>query len=141
MKASDYKKLASKARVTYEVELPSGAVFKLADPPVQQWVMAGRLPTGLMAKMVAVAKGIEGKSSEAAAEAALKAMTEEEFVLQLTLGRELLLATVIEPRLSAEGDADSVALTDILPDDYTFLMKWIWSGGKQGGSLDTFRSE
>lgn len=141
MKASDYKKLASKARVTYEVELPSGAVFKMADPPVQQWVMAGRLPTGLMAKMIAVAKDTAGGGEKAAAEAALAAMTEEEFVLQLTLGRELLFATVIEPRLSADGKGDTVAITDILPDDYTFLMKWIWSGGKQGGSLDTFRSE
>lgn len=141
MKASEYKKLASKARVTHDVELPSGAVFKLTDPPVQQWVLAGRLPTGLMAKMVAVAKGTAGESEEATAEAALKAMTEEEFVLQLTLGRELLLATVIEPKLTADGGEDSIAITDILPDDYTFLMKWIWSGGKQGGSLDTFRSE
>ena len=139
MKAEEYKKLASAKQVTEEVTLPSGAIFKMRVAPIQNWVQTGVLPASLTYKMQVVA---QAKAPEEAAQIVIETFTEEDYVAQQTLSRKLLEFCCVEPKISVGGDdPDALQPEDITPDDFQFLSKWVWSGGKAGESLETFRKQ
>lgn len=144
MNASDYKKLASAKRteaVVFDVELPSGAVWKLREPPIQQFVLSGKLPAALAAKMVKTAKEAGG-DKEAAKAAMFEQLTTEDIMTNLAFGRDLLLVCAVEPEISLNPVNDNqIAPEDILPDDFMFLVNWLLRGGQSGESLETFREE
>jgi hypothetical protein len=138
MKASDYKKHANKKQITEKITLPSGAEWQMRLPNLEQWVIAGKLPSSLVGKMAEAAKASDGQNEQAAVEL-LKSFTEDEFNKALILGRELLIYSAVEPKVSSDGSGDTLAIEDILPDDFAYLTKYVWSGGKQGQRLETFR--
>jgi len=147
MNAKDYKKLASAKRVdaeVFEVTLPStGAVWKLREPPIQKFVLSGKLPASLASKMAAAAKNGNGDSKKTEQEV-LESLSPEDLMLCLALGRDLLLHCAVEPRIVIDADPESeteISPEDIDPDDFTFLMSWVFSGGKSGENLTAFRSE
>jgi hypothetical protein len=125
-----------------EIKLPSGFVWKLADPPIQQFVMSGKLPSHLAAKMAAAIKASGGDVAEAQKKA-MASLSPEDIIANLEFGRDLLLACAIEPRISLEHPVpdDAVAPEDILPEDFSFLLNWVMKGGESGNGLDTFRGE
>lgn len=137
MNANDYRKLASAKRAeAMDVELPSGAVWKLREPPIQQFIMAGKLPTSMAAKLAKLAK--ESDSADGR-KAVLNSLDPGELVTALAFGRDLLLSCAVEPVISLNPTSDTeIAPEDIMPEDFTFLMNWVLSGGKSGESLDTF---
>lgn len=138
MKASDYKKLASQKQTTEEITLPSGATFKLRVAPLKQWVAVGILPASLTAKMQEIVKQVD---NEAAGQYVLEHFTEQDFANQQQLGRRLLEYCAVEPKvkIDAAPDDDAIAPEDIMPEDFEVIMKWIWSGGRQGETLAKFR--
>lgn len=143
--AAKYKKLASAKRseaTLHEITLPSGAVWKLMDPPVSQFVMAGKLPSSLAAKMAEAIKGSGGDIVEAQ-KRAMASLSPEDIVANLEFGRDLLLACAVEPRISLTYPTpdDAVAPEDILPVDFTFLIEWVMSGGNAGVGLGNFRPQ
>jgi hypothetical protein len=144
MNAQDYKQMASakQGSALIDVTLPSGAVWKLKEPPIQQFVMAGKLPASLAAKMAAIAKKHEG-NKDATGKAMVSEIGTEGLMKNLEFGRDLLLHCAVEPRISIESPVpdDAIAPEDILPEDFEFLIGWVMSGGKSGASLGTFRSE
>jgi hypothetical protein len=141
MKASEYKKLASAKQVTEEVRLPSGAVFKMRLAPIQQWVATGIMPASLSAKMQQIVN--DAKSEDDVTKRVLATFTEQDFIDQQKVGRRLLEYCAVEPKVrvdpAAEPDLDAIAPEDILDNDFRELMKWIWSGGRQGETLTKFR--
>jgi hypothetical protein len=142
MNAKDYKKLASAKQgdMVQEVTLPSKAVWKMLEPPIKQFVMAGKLPASLAAKMAGIAQRHEG---EVDGEAMLKELSREDLMKNLEFGRDLLLHCAVEPRISLAVPLpeDAIAPEDILPEDFEFLLGWVMSGGKSGEGLGTFRGE
>lgn len=143
MKATDYKKHSEKRQVTEDVPLPSGAVFKMRLAPIQQWTTTGVLPASLAVKMEVVAKS---KNATEANEVVLKHFTEQDFIDSQNVGRRMLAYCSLEPKIfiakPGEPDRtpadDEIIPEDILPEDFEAIMKWIWSGGKQGASLAKF---
>lgn len=138
MNASDYKKLASAKRAeAMDVELPSGAVWKLREPPIQQFVLAGKLPSAMAAKLAKIAQ--ENNNDAAGRKAIMSSLDSDELIGALSFGRDLLLHCAVEPVISLNPTSDDqIAPEDIMPEDFTFLMNWVLSGGKSGESLDNF---
>jgi hypothetical protein len=145
MNAKDYKKLASQKRteeVLHDVPVPSGGVWKMREPPIEQWVLAGKLPGSLVSKMAAAA-GTNG-DLDAAKKGLLQTLKPEDLLNSLEFGRDLLLYCAVEPRIKMDADPESeteIAPEDILPEDFPFLINWVLTGGKTGESLESFRSE
>lgn len=141
MKASEYKKHARSKRAKsklHEVTVPSGAVWKLLEPPIEQFIIAGKMPASLAAKMATAAR------SGAAAEEEAEHLTPDDLLNNLIFGRDLLLYCAVEPRVKLDADPDSeteIAPEDILPEDFDFLISWVVTGGGSGESLSTFRSK
>ena len=128
--------MASAKQLVEDVPLPSGAVFKMRLAPIKQWVATGVLPASLAAKMQTAA---QSGNTEEVAKKVLASFTEEDFVAQQNLAKRLLEHCCVEPKVSvAADDPDALQPEDIDPDDFEFLMKWIWSGGKSGESLGMF---
>jgi hypothetical protein len=142
MNAEDYKKLASAKRLeTFDVETPSGAVWKMREPPIEQFIIAGKLPASLAAKMASVV-GRSGGDKDSASKAMLTELEPEDLMNNLTFGRDLLLYCAVEPRISlSPTDENEIAPEDILPDDFMFLISWVMTGGKSGAALSNFRVE
>lgn len=143
MKATDYKKHSQKKQITEDVPLPSGAVFKMRLAPIQQWTTTGVLPASLAVKMETVAKA---KNAAEANAVVLEHFTEQDFIDSQSVGRRMLEYCCIEPKvyIAKPGEPireltdDEILPEDILPEDFEAIMKWIWSGGKQGASLAKF---
>lgn len=140
--AAAYKQLAAKKRnesTVFDVTLPSGAVWKLREPPIQQFIMSGQVPAALLRRMLTAAKTAEdGKTSLASA---MGSFTPDDLLSQLEFGRDLLLHCAVEPRLTLDpkGD-DELSPSDILPEDFDFLLHWVMNGGNAGSGLETFRA-
>ncbi len=144
MKASDYKKLASAKRtemVTFDVTLPSGCVWKLREPPIKQYVLAGKLPAAFAGKMASLAKKT-GADATAARQAMADSLSPQDLMDSLEFGRDLLLFCAVEPQIALKPISDNqIAPEDILPEDFDFLINWVLSGGTSGESLGTFPEE
>lgn len=135
MNANDYRKLASAKRAeAMDVTLPSGAVWKLCEPPIQQFVLAGKLPSSMAAKLAKIAQ-----DGNADGKAVLPNLDPEELMGALAFGRDLLLHCAVKPQISLNPiGEDQIAPEDIMPEDFTFLLNWVLSGGKSGESLTNF---
>lgn len=145
MNAEEYKKLASAKRVedaAIDVTLPSGCVWKLKEPPIQQWVIAGKLPSSLVAKMASAAQNASNNgTSDVAMKEFAEQLTPEDIMNNLAFGRDLLLHCAVEPRITPDGVGENaIRPEDILPDDFMFLINWVMRGGRSGESLDNFRA-
>lgn len=142
MNANDYRKLASAKRVdgeVFDVTVPSGSVWKLREPPIQQFVLAGKLPATLAAKMTGIAQQYEGDEA-GAKKALMDQLSPEDIVSNLAFGRDLLLHCAIEPKISLNPKNDNeIAPEEILPEDFGFLISWVMTGGKSGEALTLFR--
>lgn len=142
MNREDYKTHISAKRAaekTFDVELPSGAVWKLREPPIQQFMLAGKLPASLASKMAKVAER-SGEDAKAAQVAMTAELTAEDVMGSLEFGRDLLLHCAVEPEISLKPVNDNqIAPEDIWPEDFAFLINWVLTGGKSGESLSNFR--
>lgn len=145
MKANNYKQMASASRTAeevFEVTVPSGFVWKLREPPIQAFVLAGRLPATLTAKMANLHERYAG-DVDGATQACLEELDAGELLTNLIFARDLLLHSAVEPKIMINPgpDDDAIAPEDILPKDLEFLLGWVMGGGKSGESLGTFRPE
>lgn len=120
MKASDYRQLQSKKpTATANVTLPSGAVFVLRRPPLDAWTKAGRVPDFF------IRLSLEAGQGDAAA--VTDSLSTDEIMSSLKFMREVLLYSVVEPKLKAgatEGD-DELDPADIDAEDVEFLTGYI----------------
>lgn len=144
MNAKEYRKLASAKQsevAVFDVTLPSGAVWKLKEPPIQQFVLSGKLPSSLAAKMAKAVSKSNGDVASAKADA-INELSADDLLDSLAFGRDLLLYCAVSPKIALEPTADDeIKPEEILPDDFTFLINWVMKGGDSGDSLSTFRPE
>ena len=123
----------------FDVTLPSGFVWKLRAPALNQFILAGKLPAALTAKMVEITAQAEGTTEEVGAQIMAR-LTPAEIVQNLEFNRDLVIYCAVEPKISLNPqDENEIGLTDILPEDFEFLMNWV--GGKRAESLDSFRRQ
>lgn len=124
----------------HDVTLPSGFVWKLKEPPIQQFIAAGRLPNSLVEKMAQITETYKGQDAATISAAVARVLEPSEMVAQLTFARDLLIHCAIDPRIVVNGTAeDEIDPTEIDPEDFNFLMGWVMSGGKSGEGLTNFR--
>jgi len=143
-------------RMTAEITLPSGAVWLCCRPPLETWMMGGRIPQSLL-----------GKIAGAQAGQPTPALAPDESLAAMIFMREAITFAVVEPKLrlqdaagnwiplpddKPEDSADYFNAADIDPEDFEFLMGWIMrncpgvpvrtrGGEVQLDNLATFRQE
>jgi hypothetical protein len=94
--------------------LPSGATILAARPEPLEWILAGRLPQRLLGA------ALENGSSPAAE--GEREITREEILDLARFAAQLVVATVIEPRIGA-GPGE-IALEEIPVEDRAFIFEW-----------------
>lgn len=144
MNAKEYRKLVSEKQSeipVFDVTLPSGAVWKLKEPPIQQFVLAGKVPASLAAKLAKSASK-SGGNLASAKETAIQDLSANDLLDSLAFGRDLLLYCAVSPKISLDPkEDDEIAPEEIHPDDFTFLINWVMKGGNSGDGLSNFRPE
>lgn len=141
MDLKQYKQLAEKRRAeepVFDVTLPTGMVFKMRKPPVEQWMIAGIVPTGALSRLPTLQKAMQEAGENGAAPP--EAMADGFSLIEFT--RKLLFYACVSPRLSLDPqDDDEIHPTDIAPEDFTFMVEWCnasANGGEQVKSLSNF---
>ena len=120
MKASDYRKLQSKKpSQTADVKLPSGAVFTLRRPPLDVWTRAGKVPDFFVRMSLQAKDGSIDTTGED--------MSADEVMSSLTIIREILLYSIVSPKLKvgATPDGDELDPAEIDGEDIDFLTSYI----------------
>lgn len=144
MSTQDYRVFASKHRTgenTIDVKAPSGYVWKMKTPPIQEFILAGKLPAALTAKLTKIATEHKDNSEEAQ-KAMLAKLTPDDFLANLAFGRDLLVHCAVDPKISLNPTSeDEISPEEIIPEDFMFLIGWVMRGGTTGESLDSFRPE
>lgn len=116
MNATEYR---NRKKPTTELTLPSGAVFTVQRPPLQVWLMAGRIPQSFVKQM------LEGKGEMP------EELSPEDTMASIAFIRDALLHAVVSPRLVVGADPNSETELDpseLDPDDFLFLSRWIMTG-------------
>lgn len=118
MKANEYRKRKQSSEATAELELPSGSTFTVRRPPLQVWMVAGKIPQSFLAQM------LKGGRAEAGAD-----IGDEEALAAMLFLRDALVYAVVEPKLviGATGD-DELDPSELDAEDFEFLTHWIMSG-------------
>lgn len=105
--AASYGRIAKEAardEPTMILPLPSGAKFRVRRPPVESWIVGGRIPQHLVLKSIQAAKNL-GRAGGAAVESAMAALApdvgDNEAIQILIFARDLVVAAVVSPRIVA----------------------------------------
>ena len=114
-KAAEYR---NRTKKTASLTLPSGAVFTVQRPPIEVWMMAGKVPQHFVRQLL-----------DASTSGSLADLTPDDTMAALVFLRDAVLYAVVEPKLEIGAGPDSDALdpADLDPADFEFLTKWIMS--------------
>jgi hypothetical protein len=127
--AAGWKRAAAQLRrdASVEIELPSGAVVRACRPGVEHWMLRGRMPEALSAVVLALTGDDRRK------------LTPAELAELGRFNRDIVIATVVEPKivLDAPGDGE-IAYGDIPDADAEFLLEWA-RRAPEVASLESFR--
>lgn len=94
------------------LQLPSGATILVIKPEPLEWILSGRIPQRLLSATLQSESG-EGVN---------RAMTREEILDLAQFARQLVLASVVEPRIG-EGPGE-IALDEVPVEDRAFIFEW-----------------
>ena len=137
MTPAEYRAKRQAAELTAEITLPSGAVFRLRRPPLDLWIAAGKIPQSFLRAMLEAGNG--------ATSAQVRYSTEETLDGYSFLV-EAITYSAVEPPISIDGAGETLALTDLDPEDFRFLIQWVQSGSpgvpvktSNGGEVETDR--
>lgn len=133
MKASDYKKQTQLNDLVFDLPMATpNCIWKVRQFPVEQYLLAGKLPTFLAEKIKKTI--IENAPAE------LDAMSEQDFDETLAFTKKAIEYIAIEPRVSSNPQSeDEIAHEDIPQPDFQILQNWIVSGG--AADAEKFRGE
>lgn len=119
----------------FDVETPSGMVWKCRRPNVMAFVEQGALPQALASKMVAKADG-----GNASPEAMFRSLTPEEQAKAIAFTSALVRYSVVSPQIVETPETDDqIGFDEVTAGDYAALAEWATSGGDEAKSLATFR--
>lgn len=121
-KAKAYKSRLS-SPLTADVALPSGAVFTLRRPPLDQWLLWGRVPDFLLSVAPAM-ETLKEQQPNAAQE-------DLEFQHNVNMAKALILYAVVDPslKIGAKADEDALDPAEIDSEDMTFLFDYVCRQG------------
>lgn len=116
MNLAEYR---NRKKATTELTLPSGLTVTAQRPPLQVWMMAGRIPQSFVKQM------LDGKGTTP------EELSSEETLASIAFVREAILYAVISPRLIVGADPESETELDpseLDPQDFLYLSRWIMTG-------------
>lgn len=117
---------ARRERQTVPLLLPSGAVIEACRPPLESWLMTGKLPFNLVRQFLSAhpAETAEQQSLGAAAE------NPEAVLKSLLAVQQIVCATVVRPRIveDPQGGEDEIAPSDVPDEDFFFIYRWALNG-------------
>jgi hypothetical protein len=120
-KASEWK---AKTLRPIELELPSGLTVMVRKLPLHLWISAGKLPENLVSTMLNAQSQLPGVPQAA------PRMDSEQFKNMFRFMRDVILATVVEPRIVDQATSDDEISPDDIPlDDANFIFQWAMAGG------------
>jgi len=127
MTASEWRARSAEQASPVSLELPSGMIIKARKPGPLQLALWGHLPLW-MAAAVAAKEGAEVDQSNT-----LKAIQSL---------RDLLSWVVVEPRISNDGEPETIHPRDICDKDLEFLVFWAQGLSKEAAAqASTFRGQ
>ncbi len=124
MKAQDYKKRAQANELVYDLPMNTpDCIWKVKKFPMQQFLLAGKLPTFLAAKIKKAATETEYDEVE-------EKMSKTDYDETLAFTKNAIEYIAVEPRVSENPQSeDEIAHEDIPKEDLEILQNWIVSGG------------
>lgn len=127
MNKKDYLELVKKrkaAQKPVELEMPSGAVWLVLPPNVQQYAVTGKLPLHLLAGKKSLKKAAQN------ADVMAENISGDDIINIYAMARDALFNNVIEPKITLEETADSITPDMIDNEDFDFFTSWVISGGQ-----------
>lgn len=129
--AAAWRQAAHKVRrlAAAALELPSGAVVLATRPPIETWLVRGRMPEALASIVLAL-------SGE---ESARRNLTAEEIAELGRFNRSIIEAAVVEPRIvDGEPGEGEIGFGEIPDADLDFILAWA-RRAPEVAQLDSFR--
>lgn len=119
----------------FDVECPSGMVFKCRRPNLAQFVTSGVLPMSLAGKL---------KDAEAQGESGADAFSQldwQDQVKTIEFSNKIVRHCCVSPKLveNPRSGADEIGYDELELDDYAAIAKWAMPGGGGVENLDSFR--
>lgn len=128
-KAEEYMVKAAKER---EVTLPSGAVFKVKNISGRDFIREGGISLDTIAQLT-------DKTASEKKDILAKNMLPAERKKLFEYNDMLICKAVIDPRITLTGEGGSLSITDIVDEDYYFLLKEVIEQKGGGDALAPFR--
>jgi hypothetical protein len=92
-------------------------------PPLYLWITSGRVPENLVKVMLQTQEQVPGM-------APTTQYSHEQYKEMFRFMREVILATVVEPRITETPASDDEISPDDVPlDDANFIFRWAMAGG------------
>lgn len=127
-----------KAKLTATVTLPSGAEFTLRRPPLHIWKQNGRIPSSFTALQIqAMEQGIQATEisdiekrvrfelkAVLDAQRRISALPEAEQKALDKFEREVVLASVVAPKITELPGTGALSLEDITAEDFRFIFEY-----------------
>jgi hypothetical protein len=113
MNLAEYRR---RKTITAEITLPSGLTVTVRRPPLQVWMMAGRIPQSFVKQI------LEGKGETP------EELSPEDTMASIAFVRDAILYGVVSPRLVVGANPNSETELDpseLDPEDFLFLSRWI----------------
>lgn len=135
--AQRYRRIKAERAATqelFELETPSGMVWKLRKLDLEQFVLSGTMPMQFAAKLA--------KTHEAAGGDAGKAFTSlplNDQIKAIDFGQKVVRFCAVEPRIveNPEGE-NEIGYDEVEMDDFNAILEWAMPGGVEGESLKSF---
>ena len=119
MNLAEYR---NRKKATTELTLPSGLVVTLQRPPLQVWMLAGKIPQSFVKQL------LDGKGELPEEQSAEDTLAGIKFV------REAILYAFVSPKLVIDADPNSeteLDPADLDPQDFLFLSRWVMTGSPE----------
>lgn len=109
-----------KKRTVTPLECPSGSVCHVRRPSPEVSLKGGRVANFFSPRA----------NGSLNVEETFQELSDDEAASMYLLAREIVLATVLEPKLVRKTEADELTPEDIPPSDFWFIFTWAMRGGR-----------
>lgn len=138
--AERYRRIArekAQSEQLFDVECPSGMVFKCRRASMDVWVSLGIMPMNLVEKMTTAAE--EGKLSN---EEIFASLPIHEKLQSIDAAAKMLRYVCVEPRIvDAVKEPNDITQDEMLLEDINHIVAWASRGGDAAAGLESFRNE
>ncbi len=137
--AAKYRRIKEerlKGETLFDVETPSGMVWKLRKPNLAQFITSGVMPMSLAGKL---AKAAEAEGDGAKAFASLEF---DDQVRTVDFSAKVVRFCAVEPKIvEVPKEPNDIGYDEVELDDFNFIFAWAMPGGSEADGLANFRKE